>query len=122
MARQLVTFTDQVNEIDVNGFRVMTDKEVETLEELAASITWGFKYRISDMELGFTSGDDFLSRLDYREVSNEEYKVLKKIFGDDFGTFIGIEYLESLVEDEETTLDDEDDFYTDEEKDYDDDY
>lgn len=119
MAKYLVTFNDQINEIDVYGFRLMTDKEVENLEDLASSIAWSFTYPLnSGDELEFLSGDDYLSKLEFKEISNEEFKAIKKAFGsDEFGIFIGEESLEHLVNEEDDYLDDEeDDDYND--KDY----
>lgn len=111
MAKYLVTFNDQINEIDVYGFRLMTDKEVENLEDLASSIAWSFTYPLnSGDELEFLSGDDYLSKLEFKEISNEEFKAIKKAFGsDEFGIFIGEESLEHLVDEEDDYLDDEED-------------
>jgi hypothetical protein len=128
MAKFLVTFNDTIADIDINGFAIMTDKEIEEFEDLAYSITWPFSYKMGDDELEFTSGDDLLTRIDYKEITNEEAKVLKKIFNSEYGVFIGIDYLENIV-DEEDSLDDEDSEDDDEydrpyydNDDYDDDY
>lgn len=111
MAKYLVTFNDQINEIEVYGFRLMTDKEVENLEDLASSISWSFTYPLnSGDELEFLSGEDYLTKLEFKEISNEDFKVIKKAFGgDEFGTFIGEESLEHLIEEEDDYLDDEED-------------
>ena len=39
MAKYLAKFSSMVNEIEVSGFIVMNDREVENFEELALSIT-----------------------------------------------------------------------------------
>lgn len=101
MGKFIVIFNDQINEIDVNGFSLMTEKEVENYENLATSITWDFIYPIGDSEILFSSGDDLLSRLEFKEISNEEYKILKKIFKVDFGTFINEDFLSDIVDEEE---------------------
>jgi hypothetical protein len=111
MAKYLVTFNDQINEIEVYGFRLMTDKEVENLEDLASSIAWSFTYPLnSGDELEFLSGDDYLTKLEFKEITNEEFKAIKKAFGsDEFGIFIGEESLEHLIEEEDEDFDDEED-------------
>jgi hypothetical protein len=108
MAKYLVTFNDQYNDVELHGFKIMTDKEVESFEELASSITWGFIYPLNSGELEFSSGEDLLSRLEFKEISNEEYKVLSKTFDEEFGVFITAEYLEGLISEEDDFSDDED--------------
>ena len=124
MAKYLVLFTDQLNEIEINGFKVMTEKEVETLEELAASITWDFTYPISTGELEYLNGEDFLSRLEFKEVSFDENKMLKKLFNCACGVFIGIDYLETLIDEEDDSLldDEEDEYENNDLDDYNEDY
>jgi hypothetical protein len=134
MAKYIVTFNDQINEIEIHGFSLMTDKEVENYENLATSITWDFTYPISDSELSYVDGEDMLSRMEFKEVTNEEFKLLKKLFKEDFGIFITEDYLTDIVDDEdvvdedEEIDEDEDDFddYSNRKKntryDYDDDY
>jgi hypothetical protein len=110
MAKFLVTFTDTLDDIEINGFTVMTEKEVESFEETAMSITWPFIYAMGQDELEFSSGDDFLSRVDFKEITNEEAKSLKKLFGDSFGVFIDEVFLEEVIGDEDDSdFDDEDD-------------
>ena len=110
MAKYLVTFTDQINDVEITGFRAMTDKEVELLESLAYSIKWSFSYPLTNLTLEYVDGDDYLTRLDFKEITNEEYKVLNKTFSEGFGIFINEEFLETLVEEEEEELlDDEED-------------
>jgi hypothetical protein len=110
MAKFLVTFTDTLDDIEINGFTVMTEKEVESFEETAMSITWPFIYAMGQDELEFSSGDDFLSRVDFKEITNEFAKSLKKLFGDSFGVFIDEAFLEEVIGDEDDSdFDDEDD-------------
>jgi hypothetical protein len=111
MTKFLVTFTDTLDDIEINGFTVMTEKEVNSFEETAMSITWPFVYAMGQDELEFSSGDDFLSRIDFKEITNEEVKSLKKLFGDSFGVFIDEAFLEEVIgyEDESDFDDDEDD-------------
>ncbi len=110
MAKHLATFTDVINDIEVTGFIIMTDKEFENYEDLATSITWDFTYKIGEEELNYSSGDDLLSRIDFREISNDEAKILKKLFKEGFGVFITEEYLEGIVSDDDLNeIDEEDD-------------
>lgn len=109
MAKYLVTFNDQYNDVELHGFKIMTDKEVESFEELASSISWNFIYPLNVGELEFSSGEDLLSRLEFKEISNEEYKVLSKIFDEEFGIFITADYLEELISEEDDFSDDDDD-------------
>ena len=109
MAKFLVIFTDTLDDIEINGFTVMTEKEYESFEETAMSITWPFVYALGQDELEFSSGDDFLTRIDSKEITNEEAKSLKKLFGDLFGVFIDEGFLQDVIGDEDDSdFDDED--------------
>jgi hypothetical protein len=108
MAKFLVIFTDTLDDIEINGFTVMTEKEYESFEETAMSITWPFVYALGQDELEFSSGDDFLTRIDSKEITNEEAKSLKKLFGDLFGVFIDEGFLQDVIGDEDDFDDDED--------------
>ena len=128
MAKFLVTFTDTLDDIEINGFTVMTEKEYQTFEETAMSITWPFVYAMGQDELEFSSGDDFLTRIDSKEITNEEAKSLKKLFGDLFGVFIYEDFLQDIIgyedgfddDDDEDDIDDMYDNYGDNnEEDYD---
>jgi hypothetical protein len=124
MAKYLATYSDTLNEIEINGFTIMTDKEIEKYEELANSITWDFVYKMGEEEIEFSSGEDLLSRIDFREISNDEHKVLKKIFKGEFGVFITEDFLIEIAGDEEEEEEelDEDDEYPSYGDDDDDDY
>jgi len=125
MAKFLVTFNDTIHEIEINGFVVMTDKEIEEYEELAYSITWPFSYVMGNDELEYTGGDDLLTRIDYIEITNEEAKVIKKVFNNEHGVFIGLDYLDSIIGEEEGYDDEEsedDDSTYNDDDDYDDNY
>ncbi len=100
MARYLVIFKDLCDDIDVNGLTIMTDKELESFERLSESITWGFSFGIGRSKLHFIDGQDLLSRLEYKEVSLEETKSFKRLFGREFGTFVNEEFIKQISEDE----------------------
>jgi hypothetical protein len=111
MARYLVTFTDQVDDIEINGFKVMSDKEIDQLEELASSITWNFNVPIGNLKLEYADGEDYLSKLDYKELTFDENKSLKKIFNDSFGFFIGEDFFEKIVKELDESDEAEDDYF-----------
>lgn len=102
MGKYVAIFTDNHREeFDVNGFKIMTDKEINKFEELALSISWEFSYYANSEALTYYNGEDFLSRIEFKEISKADYDLLDKTFGGEFGTFITEEYLESIIDDEE---------------------
>ena len=112
MAKYLAKFSSMVNEIEVSGFIVMNDREVENFEELATSITWNFTYDFGEddqLKIEFLDGEDLLSRVEFKEISLDEAKILKRLFNDEFGTFIGEAFLEQIIGEEDSDFDDEDD-------------
>ena len=113
MAKFLAIFNDTIDEIEVNGFIVMTEREVEEYEELALSITWPFTHNMGEDELEFSSGEDLLSKTEFKEITNDEAKVMKKLFNNEFGIIIGFDTLENIVDEEEDDFDEdeEDDDY-----------
>lgn len=113
MAKYLATFSDTIDEIEINGFVIMTDKDVETYEEMASSIAWPFVYNVGEDELEFTSGEDLLTRIEFKEISTEEAKMMKRLFNNEFGVFISEGFLAEVIGDE-----DDDEF----EDDYDDEF
>lgn len=119
MAKYLVTFNDQINEIEIYGFKTMTEKEIENFERLAESITWSFSYKLgSGKKLNFSDGEEFLSKLEFKELTFEEDRNLKKLFNGEFGTFITEDVLEQITKEDEDYIDDLDDL--DEDNDYND--
>lgn len=112
MAKYLATYSDTIGDVEIHGFTIMTSQEMETYEDLASSITWPFVYQMGEDEIEFTSGDDLLSRVDFREISNDEHKVLKKVFKGEFGVFISEDFLSEVAgEEEESEIEEEDDEY-----------
>lgn len=117
MAKYLAKFSSIVHEIEISGFIVMNEREVENFEELALSITWDFVYEFGEddqFQIEFSDGEDLLSRIEFKEISLDEAKTLKRLFNDEFGTFIGEAFLEQVIGEEDSDFDDED------EDDYDD--
>lgn len=113
MAKFIAIFNDTLGDIEINGFTVMSEKDVERYENLAYSITWGFSYSIGNEELHYTSGEDLLTRVDFKEISSDEVKSLKKVFNNEFGVFISEDHLENIASgdgDDEEDWDEEDDY------------
>jgi hypothetical protein len=124
MAKILAIYNDSVEntdiQVDVNGFIIMTNKEMEDYEEIASSITWPFTYKFNELELEFANGEDLLTRIDFKEISNEEARTFKRLFNDEFGIFISEDELHTIIGDEED-LDEEsvdNDYYDEEDEDY----
>jgi hypothetical protein len=117
MAKYLAMFSDTIDEIEINGFVIMTDKEVETYEEMASSINWPFVYNVGEDELEFTSGEDLLTRIEFKEISTEEAKMMKRLFNNEFGVFIDEGFLAEVIgeEDDDEFEDDYDDEFEDDE-------
>ena len=115
MARYLAIFTDNPGEeFDVHGFKIMTEKEVNKFEEIASSIVWDFEYHANTEALVYSNGDDFLSRIEFKEITKDEYDVINKVFGGEFGTFISEDYLQTILDgDEDEDDDDDEDEYDD---------
>lgn len=118
MAKYLATFSDTIDEIEINGFVIMTDKDVETYEEMASSIAWPFVYNVGEDELEFTSGEDLLTRIEFKEISTEEAKMMKRLFNNEFGVFIDEGFLAEVIgeEDDDEFEDDYDDEFEDDDE------
>lgn len=114
MAKYIGLFSDIVNDIEINGFAIMTGKEMEILEDLANSITWEFTYDIGDEELEYINGDDLLTRIEFKEITEDEFKTIEKLFNGEYGTFIGESFLNTIIEEEnedsEDDLDEDEDY------------
>ncbi len=122
MAKYIVIFNDTCNDVEMHGFTLMTDKEVENYESLLESINWEIIYPLaSDGEIIYSSGNDLLGCIEFKEISNEEYKIIKKTFPDGFGVFINEEFLSEILNDE-IGNDENDSVDDDYDTDFDDDY
>lgn len=117
MAKYLAVFTDTIDEIEINGFVVMTEKEVEAYEQMATSIAWPFVFNVGEDELEYSSGEDLLTRIEFKEISLEESKAVKRLFNSEFGVFINENFLVEVIGEEE----DDDEFDDDYDDEFDDD-
>jgi hypothetical protein len=122
MKKFLVTFSDTIvdEDIEVNGFFVMSDKEVLHFEELANSITWPFTHEFENgEELYYSNGEAFLSAISFKEITDDESKTVSRLFNDEFGFFIGVDFLMSKIDEEQ---DEGDDDFEEDDEDSDSDY
>ena len=119
MAKFLAIFNDAIDDIEINGFIVMSEKDMNNYEDLAYSITWPFSYQLGSEKIHYSSGEDLLSRIEFKEISNEEAKAIKRLFNEEFGLFIDESFLNEVIGEEEDYDDDEMDYDSDDE--YDDD-
>ena len=112
MAKFLAIFNDAIDDIEINGFIVMSEKDMNNYEDLAYSITWPFSYQLGSEKIHYSSGEDLLTRVEFKELTADEVKMLKKTFNNEFGIFIKEEFLESVAdgdeEDEEIWEEDDD--------------
>ena len=112
MAKFLAIFNDAIDDIEINGFVVMSEKDMNNYEDLAYSITWPFSYQLGSEKILYTSGEDLLTRVEFKELTADEVKMLKKTFNNEFGVFIKEDFLESVAdgdeEDEEIWEEDDD--------------
>ena len=112
MAKFLAIFNDAIDDIEINGFVVMSEKDMNNYEDLAYSITWPFSYQLGSEKIHYSSGEDLLTRIEFKELTADEVKMLKKTFNNEFGVFIKEDFLESVAdgdeEDEEIWEEDDD--------------
>ena len=57
----------------------------------------------------YLSKEELISKIEFKELDVDDSKSLKKIFNNKFGVFIDIDYLDTLI-DEDDDLDSEDEF------------
>lgn len=111
MGKYLVIFSDNHGEeFDVNGFRLMSEKEADKFEDLANNINFEFNYYANSECLSYSNGEDFLSRIEFKSISNEEYEILNKMFGNQFGMFIGEDFLLNVLNGEDNNIDEDEDY------------
>lgn len=118
--KYIAIFNDQLNDININGFALMSENEMEKYEELLTSIDWGFSYEIGNEILEYVNGEDLLSKIEFKAISIEEFRMLEKLFNRRFGIFITESFINNIVEDEIKIDDNYDDEKENENDDYDD--
>ena len=116
MEKYLVIFKDEYNGIELEGFTVMTDIDVDVYEDLASSITWPFTYQSGEVTLEYNDGEDLLDKMEFKSIYPEAAKHISDEFSAFFGFFISEYALREIIGDE---LEGSDDFGNDDD-DYDD--
>lgn len=101
MAKYLAIYEDSSSTYDVCGFMIMTEKERTKYEELAESITWEFNFFTPNLnsDINYSSGEDLLNRISFKEINKEEYATFDKLFDGSFGNFPGENFLSSILND-----------------------
>jgi|688.fasta_scaffold389495_2 hypothetical protein len=100
--KYIAIFEDQLNNVDVNGFMLMSENDFDKYEQLASSITWNFSYELGEDIIDYSNGEDLLSKIEFKEISIDEFNSLKKLFGPKFGTFITLKNIENIIGEEES--------------------
>lgn len=108
--KYIAIFNDQLNDVNINGFALMSENEMEKYEELLTSIDWEFSYEIGGDAIEYINGEDLLSKIEFKAISIEEFKILQKIFNRNFGTFITESFINDIVGDDYKE-DKDDEFY-----------
>jgi hypothetical protein len=96
------------DEMDVSGFVVATEKELDEWKTILKNRKTGFMFYIgTNEELYYDSGKQLLSECKIKEITKEEAVVLKKLFKEQFG-FMEFWYyvLEWMEEDSEDGVED----------------
>jgi hypothetical protein len=119
MAKYLAIFEDRTTEegIELYGFNVMTSKEMNSYSELIDSITWEFEFTLMDgaSYVTYPNGEELFSRISFREISNDEFNTIDKLFNGSFGIFPNEDFLHGILEESGDLDDGEYDDYDDEE-------
>lgn len=110
MTKFLATYSEVIDNIEINGFVVMTEKEMLNYERLANEINWPFYFNWGDEEIEYSSGDDLLTRIDFKEITSDESKLFKRLFENSFGAFVSEKVLIEAVSDDDDNSDDDDDW------------
>ncbi len=111
MKKCIAIFSDWYNdEIEVNGFIVMTDKEAENFEALLNDVTWSFTFNTGSVDLNYSSGEDLLTRIEFKDITNEQHKALSTVFEGMFGVFPTPEFIqEEILSGDDGGFDEEED-------------
>jgi len=97
------------DEMNVNGFQVMTEVEFEnykkTVNRVFETSTYGWTFGIgTNQEIDYEKEKEFFNDIKVSELSDEEYMMFKKYFTRydkmiTYGFFPDIDYFETFLED-----------------------
>jgi len=78
--------TNWADEMDISGWSIMTEKEATEFKEKLKNIKSWFTICVGTNEdIEYASGKDLLDELEFKKITEEEEKIIKKFFGDSFG-------------------------------------
>lgn len=124
MRKYLAIYSDNINNVDILGLKLMSDKDMERYENLATSITWSFSYNLSEFDYAdFVDGEDYLNKIEFKEITNEEFNIINSLLGSKFGYFIDEDVLKNIISDDTIDNDSDNDYDSDDQlfqSDYDD--
>ena len=96
------------DEMDVEGFAILEKADADRLKKTLKNFKRQFTICIgTNEEIDYEQGSDMLDELEFKKISEEEYKTVKKLFGTSGGhDFADIIYeLENWDKDEESDND-----------------
>jgi hypothetical protein len=114
MAKYLAIFEDRTTQegIELYGFKAMTSKEILSYEDLINSITWEFEHTLMDgaSYVTYANGEELFSRITFREITNDEFNSIDKLFDGSFDIFPDENFLCAILNESEDKdyTDDED--------------
>lgn len=75
-----------MNEAKRSGFVIATAKEVETFKKAVKEIDSEVDFEVDEQEsASYEDGEEFLSRITFSEITEEELAVIKKFLGESGG-------------------------------------
>lgn len=98
------------DEMDVEGFAMLEKSEADKLKKTLKNFKREFTVCIgTNEEIDYEKGSDMLDELEFKKISEEEYKTVKKLFGTSGGhDFVDIvSELETMDQDDEEDQDSE---------------
>lgn len=94
MGKVLINFSDDwADEMNIDGWVIMEEEEWKEIKKKVAAkkgyISVGFG---TNEDNEYSNGKDFLNTLEVTKLSDDEYSVLNKIFGESYGNtgFTGV--------------------------------
>ena len=87
MSKVLIKWEDNwADEMDIVGFQIMEDKEWKAMKAALEDVENEFTVCIgTNEEIDYKNGQALLDTLTVKKLSTEEYKTIKRLFGEEFG-------------------------------------
>lgn len=100
--------TNWADEMDIEGYILTSKDKSDDWKKKLKTVDFSFSLQIGTNEdIEYSSGEDLISEVSLKNITDEEYTTLKKYFGMQGGHTEFWDGLEYILED----LDDEDDDY-----------